>query len=275
MCRTACTEPQCLYSRSIPLLPLCAVRLVQSLSACTVYLYLYSPYGPYGLYSLSACTVQLYLYSPYGPYDLYSLSACTVQLYLYSPYGPYDLYSLSACTIQLYLYSPYGPYGLYSLSACTRVHFTLILHLYIPNQFLPILRLSSLKVYFLDAQIVCSKPHNINSTPRLLRYFSRLHCKWPTRQRRKDITYIRHTSISYLDSLWAHSVLFCELDGFKNLIKYTSCIFFCTVQCSTGWSKILWAPVSARGSTVVKVLCYKSEGRWFDSRWCHWNYSLI
>ena len=21
--------------------------------------------------------------------------------------------------------------------------------------------------------------------------------------------------------------------------------------------------------TVVKVLCYKSEGRWFDSRWCH------
>jgi len=30
-----------------------------------------------------------------------------------------------------------------------------------------------------------------------------------------------------------------------------------------------------RGSTVVKVLCYKSEGRWFDSRWCHWNFSLI
>jgi len=23
-----------------------------------------------------------------------------------------------------------------------------------------------------------------------------------------------------------------------------------------------------RGSTVVKVLCYKSEGRWFDPRWC-------
>jgi hypothetical protein len=30
-----------------------------------------------------------------------------------------------------------------------------------------------------------------------------------------------------------------------------------------------------RGGTVVKVLCYKSEGRWFDSRWCHWNSSLI
>ena len=29
-----------------------------------------------------------------------------------------------------------------------------------------------------------------------------------------------------------------------------------------------------RNGTVVKVLCYKSEGRWFDSRWCHWNFSL-
>jgi hypothetical protein len=35
MGRTACTEPQCLYSRAIPLLPLWAVRPVQSLSACT------------------------------------------------------------------------------------------------------------------------------------------------------------------------------------------------------------------------------------------------
>ena len=77
MGRTACTEPQCLYkgalylylwsrkSRAIPLLPLWAVRPVQSLSACTrmhftftfgherVELYLYSPYGPYGLYRTS------------------------------------------------------------------------------------------------------------------------------------------------------------------------------------------------------------------------------
>jgi hypothetical protein len=29
-----------------------------------------------------------------------------------------------------------------------------------------------------------------------------------------------------------------------------------------------------RGSTVVKVLHYKSEGHWFDPRWCHWNFSL-
>ena len=25
-----------------------------------------------------------------------------------------------------------------------------------------------------------------------------------------------------------------------------------------------------RGSTVVKVLCYKSEGRWFHPSWCQW-----
>ena len=29
-----------------------------------------------------------------------------------------------------------------------------------------------------------------------------------------------------------------------------------------------------RGSSVVKVLCYKSEGRWFDPSWCHRNFSL-
>jgi len=27
-------------------------------------------------------------------------------------------------------------------------------------------------------------------------------------------------------------------------------------------------------TTVVKVLCYKSEGRWFDPSWYHWNFSL-
>ena len=53
MDRTACTESQCLYSTAILLLPLWAVRSVQNLSACTVQLYLYSPYRPYGLYGTS------------------------------------------------------------------------------------------------------------------------------------------------------------------------------------------------------------------------------
>jgi len=25
-----------------------------------------------------------------------------------------------------------------------------------------------------------------------------------------------------------------------------------------------------RGGTVVKMLCYKSERRWFDPSWCQW-----
>jgi len=53
MGRMACTEPQWLYSRAIPLLPLWAGRPVQSLSGCTVELYLYFPYGPEGLYRAS------------------------------------------------------------------------------------------------------------------------------------------------------------------------------------------------------------------------------
>ena len=59
-------------SRAIPLLPLCAVLPVQSLSGCTVQLYLYSPYEPYCLYRASACTVQLYLCSSM------ERTACTV-----------------------------------------------------------------------------------------------------------------------------------------------------------------------------------------------------
>jgi len=65
MGRTACTEPQCLYTRAIPLLPLWAVQPVQSLSgACTVQLYLYSPYGPYCLYTASVPVQYSYTSTP-------------------------------------------------------------------------------------------------------------------------------------------------------------------------------------------------------------------
>ena len=29
-----------------------------------------------------------------------------------------------------------------------------------------------------------------------------------------------------------------------------------------------------RGSSLVKALCYKSGGRWYDARLCHWNFSV-
>jgi len=96
-------------SRAIPVLPLCAVRPVQTLSACTVELYLYSPYRPYGLYRPSVPVQYSYTSTPF--------STCTVQLYLYSPQYLYSTvipllpsvlvqYSytstpLSTCTVQL------------------------------------------------------------------------------------------------------------------------------------------------------------------------------
>ena len=112
MGRTACTEPQCLYSTAIPLLPLWAVWPVQTLSACTVQLYLYSPYGPYGLYSVSV-PVQ-YSYTSTSPMDR---TACTEPQCLYSTAIPLiplwavrPVHSLNACTVELYLYSPMGLY---------------------------------------------------------------------------------------------------------------------------------------------------------------------
>jgi len=35
---------------------------------------------------------------------------------------------------------------------------------------------------------------------------------------------------------------------------------------------ILYYILEGRGGAVVKVLSYKSEGRWYGSRWCHCNF---
>ena len=42
-------------------------------------------------------------------------------------------------------------------------------------------------------------------------------------------------------------------------------------------SKILYSPEIEfiLNCTVVKVLYYKSEGRWFDPSWCHWIFIYI
>jgi len=96
MGRTACTEPQCLYSTSVPLLPLWALLSVHSLGVCRVQQYFYYSYGPFCLYRASVPI--LYSYNSYPLWTVrpvQSLSACTVQLYLYSPYVPYGLYTAS------------------------------------------------------------------------------------------------------------------------------------------------------------------------------------
>jgi len=126
MGRTACTDPQCLFSIALPLLPLWAVLPVQSLSAYTVHLYLYSPYGPYGLYRASVPVQYIYTSTPpmgrtacTDPQCLFSIAIPLLPLWAVR-----SVQSLSACTVEQYLYSPYGPYGLYRASVPVQCSYT-------------------------------------------------------------------------------------------------------------------------------------------------------
>ena len=99
MGRTACTEPQCLYSTAVPLLPSVPVQYSYTstpLSACTVQLHLYSPQC---LYSTAIPLLPLWTVRP-----VQSLSACTVQLYLYTSHGQYRAsVPLQVCILNSYL----------------------------------------------------------------------------------------------------------------------------------------------------------------------------
>ena len=93
MDRTACTEPQCLYN-----------------GALYLYLYLYSPYGPYGLYRASVpvqrCTLTLPipLLPLWAVQPVQSLSACTTVHFnfTYTSNPPMDR---TACTEPQCLYN--------------------------------------------------------------------------------------------------------------------------------------------------------------------------
>jgi len=52
---------------------------------------------------------------------------------------------------------------------------------------------------------------------------------------------------------------------FHHFTGITSTYELCELKFSLRYCKFYY------GSTVVKALCYKSEGRWFDSRCCHWH----
>ena len=53
---------------------------------------------------------------------------------------------------------------------------------------------------------------------------------------------------------------------FSKIFFHIACRHLCCAK-FTDYGK-LW--VYKRGSTVVKVLCYKSEGCWFDPSWRQW-----
>ena len=92
-----------------------------------VELYLYSPYGPYGLYRASVPVQYSYTSTPpmgrtscTEPQCLYSTAIPLLPLWAVRP-----VQSLSACTVQLCLYSPYWPYCLWqNFSAGKKVNFT-------------------------------------------------------------------------------------------------------------------------------------------------------
>jgi hypothetical protein len=66
---------------------------------------------------------------------------------------------------------------------------------------------------------------------------------------------------------------FSTITDYPNLLFPPSLIF--TINSSLLLHTYIYNRMgTANGGTVVKVLCYKLEGRWFDSRWFHWNFPL-
>ena len=61
-----------------------------------------------------------------------------------------------------------------------------------------------------------------------------------------------------------------------NKSSYHNCSHSTIIFKSTAPKILLrhWKHMGTRGGVVVKALHYKPIGRGFDSRWCHWNFSV-
>jgi len=86
-------------------------------------------------------------------------------------------------------------------------------------------------------------------------------------------------SMVTLLSAWMMSSTRCTVAGVAIFTgRPTRCSSSILVRPSKNFCTQLWtAWRDRRGHAVaqlVEALCYKSEGRGFDSRWCHWNFSL-
>ena len=91
----------------------------------------------------------------------------------------------------------------------------------------------------------------------------------------KDLGWVSHSCITFVAA-------FGQM--LRAIIRFVTCLFVClsvrlhgTVRLpldgnfmSEYFSKILYEYLCTCGSTVVKVLCYKPEVRWFDPKWCQW-----
>ena len=69
-----------------------------------------------------------------------------------------------------------------------------------------------------------------------------------------------HIDLNTQTVLWLRNITpVLRQNSLVSLIKHFYIVLCCNGDC---------------GCTVVKLLCYKLEGRWFDPSWCHWNFSL-
>jgi len=55
-----------------------------------------------------------------------------------------------------------------------------------------------------------------------------------------------------------------------NLVLITSTYISIKIYFTRSISMLHTILSGGRVSTVVKVLCYKSDGRWLDPSWCQW-----
>ena len=69
------------------------------------------------------------------------------------------------------------------------------------------------------------------------------------------------------DVIQASQIVWYDCDTIQKLL-----ISKCTIYPNKKLSRLSRVHICEgdRGSTVVKVLWYKSEGRWLDPRWCQW-----
>ena len=75
---------------------------------------------------------------------------------------------------------------------------------------------------------------------------------------------------------WPQDFTEVKMIALKKKTKATKCSDYRTISLIAHTAKIIAKILRRsgdRGSTAVKVLCYKSEGRWFDPSWCR-NFSL-
>ena len=89
----------------------------------------------------------------------------------------------------------------------------------------------------------------------------------------RDLIIICFSLLFYNYSNYVFSILFIYI-YFLFCVFFVLLLFFPFVLSLSHFLQVYRPLQGDRGSAVVKVLCHKSEGRLFDSRWCHWNFSL-